>query len=345
MGLKAAPRLRRFQSGMTWLAQMGMFLTLGLLATPAQFPSVAAPALALAFLLMFVARPVAAWVCLAPFGFTRNEITFVAWVGLRGAVSILLAILPSLGGLPNAGLFFNVVFLMVLASLVLQGWTLGAAARWLGMVVPPRRGPLERVDLELPDDADQELVAYRVHPDCAVLKGERMPRWARPALIIRAGHALTLHTAGPLRPDDHVYLFTAPQRLPLLDRLFAGRAGIEDREFYGDFPLSASALLGDVAQLYGFEVPEDKAGLSVGELLTRDYGGRAETGDRLTVGPVELIVRALDAEGRVQEVGLAVEPTKPAQPRLPLFQGRRDIKAWLARLRPSRRPRADANQG
>lgn len=329
MGLKAAPRLRRFQTGMTWLAQMAMFLTLGLLATPAQFTEVALPAIALALVLLFVARPVAVWLCLLPLGFTRNEITFVAWVGLRGAVSILLAILPMLGGVAGGTFYFNVVFIMVLVSLGLQGWTMRPAAHWLGLIVPPRRGPVERVELELPDDADQELVAYSVHKDSAVLAGERLPRWARPALIIRNGQAYTIHTAGPLRAGDHVYLFTAPRRVELLDRLFAGKADVEDRDFYGDFSLPASALLGDIAHAYELQIPENRRGLKVGDALAREYGGRVEVGDRMVIAGVELIARAVSDNGQVREVGLAVAPTTPTSHRLPLFQSGREILAAI----------------
>lgn len=331
LGLKAAPRLRRFQSGMTWLAQMAMFLTLGLLATPAQFGEVALPAVALALVLLFVARPVAVWLCLLPFGFTRNEITFVAWVGLRGAVSILLATLPMLGGLARGSLFFDVVFIMVLVSLTMQGWTMRPAARWLGLIVPPRRGPVDRVELELPDDADQELVAYSVHKDSAVLAGERLPRWARPALIIRSGQAYTIHTAGPLRAGDHVYLFTSPRRIELLDRLFAGKADVEDRDFYGDFSLPASALLGDIAEAYELQIPENRRGLKVGDALAREYGGRVEVGDRMIVGGVELIARAVSDNGQVREIGLAVAPTIQTSHRLPLFPSGREILERLKR--------------
>ncbi|HXH25332.1 MAG TPA: potassium/proton antiporter, partial [Vicinamibacterales bacterium] len=129
--LRAVQALRRFQDGLTWLAQIVMFVMLGLLATPSQFAAVAAPSLLLAAVLVLVARPVAVWVCLLPFRFPRNEVAFVAWVGLRGAVSILLAIVPTLYGLPDGQTYFNIAFLVVLASLLAQGWTIRPLARWL----------------------------------------------------------------------------------------------------------------------------------------------------------------------------------------------------------------------
>src|SRR5690606_19138688 len=121
--LQSGQLVRRFQSGLTWLCQIAMFLTLGLLAKPSTFPDVVLPAALLAVFMIFIARPAAVWLLLIPFGFTRNETTFVAWVGLRGAVAILLAILPMASGLPNGQVLFNATFLVVVISLLLQGWT------------------------------------------------------------------------------------------------------------------------------------------------------------------------------------------------------------------------------
>lgn len=122
--------------GYAWLAQAGMFLLLGLLLTPSSLLPVLLPSLGVALALMFVARPLAVWVCLLPFRFSRQETFFISWVGLRGAVPIVLALFPLLAGVPQAGLLFNVAFVVVLVSLVLQGSTIGAAARWLGVAMP-----------------------------------------------------------------------------------------------------------------------------------------------------------------------------------------------------------------
>ncbi|RWE90965.1 potassium/proton antiporter, partial [Mesorhizobium sp.] len=138
--IRAVTILKRFQDGMSWLAQIIMFLVLGLFATPSQFPAILLPAVLLGLFLIFVARPVAVWLCLMPFRLPRPEVAFVSWVGLRGAVSILLAITPLLGGLENGRLIFNTAFIVVLVSLVIQGWTVGPLARRLGLIVPARLG-------------------------------------------------------------------------------------------------------------------------------------------------------------------------------------------------------------
>lgn len=122
--------------GYAWLAQAGMFLLLGLLVTPSSMLDSVGPGLAVALTLMFVARPVAVWLCLLPFRFKARETWFIAWVGLRGAVPIVLALFPLLAGTPHASLLFNIAFVVVLASLLTQGTTIGLLARKLGVALP-----------------------------------------------------------------------------------------------------------------------------------------------------------------------------------------------------------------
>lgn len=120
-------------NGYTWLAQSVMFLLLGLLVTPSEVARLVLPALAIAAVLMLVARPLAVVACLAPLGFGWREQAFVSWVGLRGAVPIVLAVYPVIAGLPRSYLFFDAAFVAVLASLLLQGPSVGLLARRLGL--------------------------------------------------------------------------------------------------------------------------------------------------------------------------------------------------------------------
>jgi cell volume regulation protein A len=116
---------------LAWLAQIGLFLLLGLLVTPHNLLPLLSPSLVLALALICVARPLAAVACLRPFGFSWRETAFVGWVGLRGGVPLYLAIIPVLEGVADAERGFAAAFVIVLASLVVQGWTVAPAARLL----------------------------------------------------------------------------------------------------------------------------------------------------------------------------------------------------------------------
>ncbi len=328
--MKAAPVLRRFQDGMTWLAQIIMFLILGLLATPSQFPSIAIPAVALALFLIFVARPIAVWLTLLPFDFQRSESAFVAWVGLRGAVSILLAIVPLIGGLASGPTMFNVAFIIVLVSLLVQGWTINSMARRLNLLVPQRRGPVEKLEVELPGTASHELLVYRVVPNSPIDLGERMPRWARPSLVVRDGQSMRYQYAGRLRAGDYVYLFLSSRYPPLLDRLFASPAKVEvdDEQFFGAFAIDPSRPVTDLVSAYGIALRPGEEEMTIAKMMASRLGGQADYADRVPAGPVELIVRDIDDKGEVATVGVSLEP-EALNPQVPLFLTGREVAAKL----------------
>jgi cell volume regulation protein A len=149
---RQAERVINFHDGLAWLAQIVLFLMLGLLVTPSTLPAEFWQATVVALTLMFVARPLATSVCLAPLGFTFQEQAFVGWVGLRGAVPIFLAIIPVISPGPVTVEFFNTVFIVVIASLILQGWTVP----WLA----------KRLDLEAsPEDLMARAIRHaQIHP-------------------------------------------------------------------------------------------------------------------------------------------------------------------------------------
>jgi cell volume regulation protein A len=126
----------RFFGSFGWLSQIVLFLMLGLLVTPHELPPALTPAFAIAGVLILVARPVAVAVCLIPFRYDWREILFISWVGLRGAVPIFLAIIPVLTGTQRGALLFGATFIVVMISLLIQGWTVAPVARWLKLGAP-----------------------------------------------------------------------------------------------------------------------------------------------------------------------------------------------------------------
>ncbi|CAN7148927.1 potassium/proton antiporter [Rhizobium sp. LjRoot254] len=325
--LQSRLAIKRFQDGMTWLAQIIMFVMLGLLATPSQFNVIIVPAIVLGLFLIFVARPLAVWLCLLPFDFNQKEITFLAWVGLRGAVSILLSIVPILSGLENGQQFFNITFIIVLVSLVLQGWTIKPVAKRLGLIIPKQTGEVDRLEVDLPRSSSHELVAYRVIKDSPVLTGERIPRWATPSLVIRDGRSMRYQYAGRLRENDLAYLFVTPTFIPLLDRLFASRAqlDVDDEEFFGTFAISPHRPARELDAAYGPGLLlEAEKGMTVGEMMLSRLGGKADYADRVRLGPIILIVRDIDETNHVSSIGISMEAVEP-QHTLPVFLNLHEI--------------------
>lgn len=327
--------IARFQEGMTWLAQIIMFLVLGLLATPSHFIKILFPAVVLGLFLVFIARPAAVWLCLIPFDYTHQEKRFISWVGLRGAVSILLGILPILGDLKGGEVYFNTAFIVVMISLLLQGWTIKPMAKRLGLIIPPRIGAIDKVELDLPGAAHHELLSYRVVAGSPVLSGARIPRWAMPSLVIRDGKSMRYQYAGRLRENDQVYLFIAPGYPRLLDRLFASKAPVDedDSEFFGTFTISPSRPAAELDAAYGpgllNEADRQK---TVGELMEARLGGKAEYADRVRLGHIILIVRDIGETGHISSVGVSMEAVAPTD-NAPAFLSLTGTAHWLAGLR------------
>lgn len=308
--MKGASSLRRHQQGTTWLAQIVMFLILGLFVTPSQFGAVLLPALLLGVFLIVIGRPLAVLMCLLPFRYDRQTITFSAWVGLRGAVSILLGILPTVMGVEGADIFLNVAFIMVVTSLVIQGWTIKPAARWLKLIVPSGSGPLERIELELPGNPKHELLIYRVLEESPLIVGAAtLPQWARPSLVVRNGRSIQPEHAGPLKAGDLVYLFSPPEYTTLLDRLFSENKSPDhnDKEYFGEFLVNTDANVVDLLQAYDMQSPRELApDLTVGTFMMNELGGQPVVGDRVPVSMFDLVVRGVHQGKTITEVGLAL---------------------------------------
>ncbi|MGA7487341.1 MAG: potassium/proton antiporter [Xanthobacteraceae bacterium] len=294
-----------FLDAVTWLAQIVMFVLLGLLVWPGRLVDIFWAALAVAATLMFVARPVAVFLCLAPFRFAWRERAFIAWVGLRGAVGIFLASIPLLVGLPNAHLYFDIAFVVVLTSLLIQGWTVASAARWLHIALP-RHDPLpRRVELDLPGQLEQEIVGYPVAANSPYLKRGLLPSWARPTLVVRDEKILSPPEAQPVRPGDYVYLLAPPEKAQALDRFFVDMPppAVPDPRLLGDFFVSGDVTLGALADIYGLSIAPDAAGIALADHIAEELARTPRQGDIVPLGPIALVAHRV-ANGRVGSVGL-----------------------------------------
>ncbi|MBI3702736.1 MAG: potassium/proton antiporter [Rhizobiales bacterium] len=303
-----------FLDAATWLAQIVMFVLLGLLVWPQRLADSLIGAVVVALVLMLVARPVAVFLCLAPFNFKWREKLFISWVGLRGAVGIFLASIPLLVGLPVAYLFFDVAFVVVLLSLLVQGWTVAFAARKLD-IVHTRSDPVpRRVELDLPGQLAREIVGYPVPANSPYLRRGLIPSWARPTLVVRNEQILTPAEADPVREGDYVYLLAPPEKAQSLDHFFVKMPApaSPDPSLLGDFFVAGSATLGALAEIYGLQVAADHTEVSLADFFTENLGRPAKTGDIVALGPIALLAHKVES-GRVTTVGLRLaQPEEPA---------------------------------
>jgi cell volume regulation protein A len=319
-----------FLDAATWLAQIVMFVLLGLLVSPHRLGSSIAPAVAVALVLMLVARPVAVFLCLAPFRFNWREKLFIAWTGLRGAVAIFLASIPMLVGLSKAYLYFDVAFVVVIISLLLQGWTLATAARKLHVALPrAERGP-RRVELDLPGQLEQELVGYPVRSRSLYFRRGLLPSWSKPTLVIRKQQILSPAEADPVAPGDYIYLLAPPERADALDRFFVDMqpSTAPDPHLLGDFVVSGEHTLSELAEIYGVKVSEEEGRLTLADYFDVHLDHAPNEGATLPLDSIVLVARSISG-GRVNVVGLRL-PEDDEQPVLPTR--RESLKRKLAEL-------------
>ncbi len=312
---RAYPSIVGFHDAVTWLCQIVMFLVLGLLVTPSELLTYAWPGVLVALALTFVARPLAVWVSLTPFGFTRNEKLFVSWVGLRGAVSIFLAAIPTLAGVPHAAPYFNIAFFVVLLSLLFQGSSLTAAARRLGLALRHNLPASSRVEIDVPGQTEQEIVGYPVTADAVILGLSRMPPWARLVMVVRKGRVLDAAEAGSLQPGDYSYFLVARQRVPRLDSLFRTSRDVARRlgMLFGELSLRGETRVAEVEHFYGLAFGAHGPDETVADWMAARLGERPRLDATVAVPGGRLVVRRLES-GRIGSVGLQLEELLRVEP-------------------------------
>jgi cell volume regulation protein A len=221
--------LLRVHDAVAWFAQVGMFLLLGLLVFPAELPPVAGPGLGLALVLATVARPLAVFLCLLPFRFPPREVLYIGWVGLRGAVPIILATFPVMAGVEGAREIFNIVFFVVVVNALIPGTTLGWVTRRLGLESHAPAAPVATLEIASTQELNGEILSFYIDPRSAVashaLAQIPFPQATSALLIIRGRELVAPRGTTVLQPGDHLYVFCRAEDKPILMLLFGKQQG------------------------------------------------------------------------------------------------------------------------
>ena len=216
--------LLRVHDALAWLSQVTMFLVLGLLVFPSRLLEVASMGLMLAAFLAIVARPVVVWLCLLPFRYPAREVAYIAWVGLRGAVPIVLATFPVLAGAPGASRVFDIVFFVVVVNTLIPGATVSWMARRLALESSDPPAPQAVLEIESMQPLNGELLSFYIDEALSVcgvqLTDIPFPDGTSVTLIVRGRELIAPKGNTVLSPGDHVYIFARTEERSLIQLMF-----------------------------------------------------------------------------------------------------------------------------
>ncbi|MEX0791748.1 MAG: potassium/proton antiporter [Pirellulaceae bacterium] len=302
--------IRVYHDAIAWLSQIMMFVMLGLLSFPSRLWDVAPQALLVALVLVLVARPISVWLSMLPFRARWKELTFISWVGLKGAVPITLATFPLMQDVPSAKLIFDVVFFIVVVSALVQGSTMAAVAGWLGLRQPTEPAPPVTLEISSLRQVDGEIVDFTIRPNSRavgrLVKDLALPEGVVIALIARGDQVIPPQGRTEILAGDHVIVVLRPGTRPLVNQVFGG-----DDDSRGEipaaleFPLRGSVTCAELHELYGIliEAPPEE---TLSQVMRRKLGGGTlKTGTAISFGPLLLHIRALNTEGNIELVGMA----------------------------------------
>jgi cell volume regulation protein A len=284
---------------------------LGLLSFPSRLINVTGQGLLVSASLILLARPAAVFLTLIPFQFSLRELAFLSWVGLKGAVPVTLATFPLLFAVRGADELFDIVFFVVLISVLIQGWSMPLLARWLGVNQPlPPEAP---VTLELSSlrHVNGDIVDYTIESKSRaagrLVRELALPEGVVIAMITRGEQIIPPHGNTQINAGDHVIVVLRPETRPLLNNVFA-RQGDQPESLPAEleFPLRANVTVGELEAFYGIAMSAP-GGTTLGQLLRERLPAKAiKVGASIRCGPIRLSVRGLDTAGDIQRVGMLI---------------------------------------
>jgi len=315
--------IRRFHDALAWLAQILMFVTLGLLCFPSRLLDVSGKAILICLVLFLLARPLAVLVSTLPLGFNRRELTFMSWVGLKGAVPITLATFPLMFATPEvslqAPLLFDVVFFIVVVSAVVQGSTLAPAARWLGLERPQEPAPPVTLEISSLRHVDGKVVDYAVGADSRaagrLVKDLALPGGVVIAMITRGDKVIPPQGITRIHAGDHVILVVRSGVELLVDQVFSKRpadAAPVPPEL--EFPFRGSTTVGELEEFYSIHV-QAAPGATLDEVMRRELGpDRTEVDAVVEFDLFRFRILRLSSDGRIELVGMSALPPAEEPP-------------------------------
>jgi cell volume regulation protein A len=304
-----------FHDAAAWFAQIVMFVVLGLLSFPSRLLDVAGEGFMVAAVLIFVARPATVALTLLPFGFSMRELTFISWVGLKGAVPITLATFPLMFNIAGAPEIFDIVFFVVVVSALVQGWSMPPVARWLGVDEPLAPTPPVTLELSSLRHVDGDIVDYTAPPESRaagrLVRELALPEGVVIALVTRGQQIIPPHGNTRIEAGDHVVVVLRNDARPLVNNIFSrGAMGQEELPAETEFPLRANVTVGELEAFYGIRM-DAPAEITLGEFLRqRLHGESLQPGASVVCGEIALLVRGINEAGTVERVGMVILPAQ-----------------------------------
>lgn len=320
---RATGHVFNVMDGLAWLSQATLFVMLGLLVTPSDVLGIWHYGLAVAAFLVLVARPLAVVSGLLPFGFRLNEILFISWVGLRGAVPITLAIIPVMMGVSQSVLLFDLAFAVVVLSLLVQGSTLPLVARWCGVILPETPSAKSQHRLWLNEQASVEIFEFVVaqnafviglHPEAIAQKINAHE--VKVLAFVHADEVVTMSPETRLAVGDGVWFAVRGEHVERLARLFGDSVikAKSESEFYGQWVVSPHVRIKHLSMLDSAGLDSEVREMTVLAFIRAQEERNWVVGDKVAFDERAVFtVKQMDDKGNIMSLGLKIKPLEEKQ--------------------------------